>query len=484
MTLWTPPTSRRTLLRSMAAGAGGLAAGGLLAACGGSDLRATRDDGWRRYAGTTITFGGENAAPTAAIKADLASFTELTGIDVRIATFDITSWAQVAALDSASGSGQYDVIYADPWMSLPVLAPALRDLNEFLTDPELPQPELGLEDFHPMMLEVEGRFESSDALFTLPYDSPTLILHYRQDLFEKYHDQMVDTLGFDPTPGPDLTWDQYREIATFFNEHVEEVDYGLGLMARQHDALSCEFSNLLWAYGGEFFESGQDAALLGAVDPGASVLGNDAAQEAAAMLSSLKDIAHPASLSWDWDSTAAALRGGSIAMCTNWHENAAGNEAALPGKIGYAVLPTGPVRSASMFGGTGIGINKASQGDRQGAAWLFLVWATSPDVQLMGLKSAVGGGTPTRLSVYDMPEVEAAEQRPSDAPNMLAGPAALQAWEPEFRGLRPKIPMWQEVLVAYYTGLSQMLLEDRSPATAMQSIARSLDTITARGWKG
>jgi multiple sugar transport system substrate-binding protein len=477
-----PALSRRTLLRTLAAGTGAAGAAGALAGCGG-DLRGTRDDGWRRYAGTTITFGGENAAPTAAIKADIAAFTELTGIDVRIATFDITSWAQVASLDSASGSGQYDVIYADPWMSLPVLAPGLVDLREFLEDSSLPQPDPGLDDFHPMMLEVEGRFGEEDPLYTLPYDSPTLLLHYRQDLFEKYHDQMSDSLGFDPTPGPDLTWDQYRQVGAFFNEHVDEVDYGIGLMARQHDSLSCEFSNLLWAYGGDFFSGGEELGLVGAVDPGSCILGDDRAQEAAAMLAALHDVAHPASLSWDWDSTSAALRGGSIAMCTNWHENAAGNEASMPGKIGYAVMPTGPERSANMFGGTGIGINAASSGDRRGAAWLFLTWATSPEVQLRGLKSSVGGGTPTRLSVYDKPEVKAAQKRPSDAPNMLAGAAVKQAWEPEHRGLRPKIPMWQEALVAYYTGLSTMLVDGTSPTTAMPRIASAIDTITARGWK-
>ncbi len=478
-----PRVDRRRLLGSAVVGAGGLAAGGLLTGCGGEDLRATRDDRWRRYAGTTINFGGENTAPTAAIEANLRPFTELTGIDVRIATFDITSWAQVSALDSASGSAQYDVIYADSWMVLPPLARGMVDLREFLTDDSLPQPEGGLADFVPVMLEVEGRFDSPDALYTLPYDCPTLLLHYRRDLFEKYSDQMADALGFDPTPGPDLTWEQYRDIGAWFNDHVEEVDHGIGLMARQHDSLACDFSNVLWSYGGDLFDDGERLGLIGASDPGASILDSDAAQEAAALFLALADVAHPASLSWDWDASVAALRGGSIAMCANWHENVAGNEEAAPGLIDYALLPRGPSRRAHMFGGTGIGINGASRGDQRGAAWLFLTWATSPEVQLAGLRSSVGGGTPTRQSVYDLPEVVAAQQRPSDAPNMLAGPAVKQAWEPENIGLKPKIPMWQETLVAYYSGLSRMLADRQSPSAAMPALKASIDEIVARGWR-
>jgi hypothetical protein len=43
------------------------------------------------------------------------------------------------------------------------------------------------------------------------------------------------------------------------------------------------------------------------------------------------------------------------------------------------------------------------------------------------LKSKVGGGTPTRQSVYEMAEVKKAEEGPSDMPNMLAAKVALFA---------------------------------------------------------
>jgi multiple sugar transport system substrate-binding protein len=90
-------------------------------------------------------------------------------------------------------------------------------------------------------------------------------------------------------------------------------------------------------------------------------------------------------------------------MMPEWHEFAADFEhSSLGRKVGYSLLPTGPKRSAHNYGGTGVGINVAAPEKEQKAAWLFLVSATSPENQLADLKSKVGGGTPTRQSVYEI----------------------------------------------------------------------------------
>lgn len=175
---------RRRFLSTASMITGGVATGGLLSSCSSGDDEMPSGDGWRRFAGTTINFGSENSAPTAAIAANLEPFKKLTGIDVKIATFDITSLAQVISLDFASGAAQYDVVYMDPWMMLAPLAAGLADLREFVHDDSFPQPKHGLSDFIPMMLDVEARYESEKALYTLPYDAPTLLLHYRKDLFD------------------------------------------------------------------------------------------------------------------------------------------------------------------------------------------------------------------------------------------------------------------------------------------------------------
>ncbi|PRX43993.1 carbohydrate ABC transporter substrate-binding protein (CUT1 family) [Prauserella shujinwangii] len=475
---------RRTLLR----GAAGLAAfcglNAASAACGGRKdaVRIATDDRWRQFAGTTLNFISENTAPTAAIAANLRPFTELTGINVNIVTLELTALVQKVALDLAGGESQYHVIYADPYQVLAPYSKGLVDLRELAADSSLPGLEGGFADFIPTQLDAAGRFGGGDEIFALPYDCPTMVWQYRADLFAKHHDRMADDLGFDPTPGAERTWEEYFRIARWFNDNTDDVAYGTGHQAKQHDSLQCDFSNVLWAFGGDYFDHGDRLGRYGTVEPGDCRLDTDPAIEAAQFYRRLLSIADPSSRTWDWNGLAPALTSGRIAMCPNWHEYAAGNEQAMPGKFGYAPLPRGTARSANIYGGTGIAINGNTLPNERRAAWLFVNWATAPRTQLANLASDAGGGTPTRESVYALPEVRAAEQRPSDLPNILTAPAVRKAWQPENIGLRPKIPMWNECDTAIYTQLSKMLAGDLSPADAMRETTARINRITDRGW--
>jgi multiple sugar transport system substrate-binding protein len=397
---------------------------------------------------------------------------------------ELGALVQKIALDIGSGEGSYQIIYADPYQILAPYHEALVDLNDFNNDDNLPSVPKGLEDFIPTQLAAAGRFENEETLYALPYDCPTMIWMYRKDLFEKYGDQMSQDLGFDPMPSASSTWEQYYQIARWFNENVDEVPYGTGHQARQYDSLMCDFSNILWAYGGDYFEKGEEVGTLGTAEPGPSTLDRPEALEAAAFYKKLLEIAHPGSTSWDWNATDEAFRTGQVAMAPNWHEFTAVDqdpaESEIVGMIGYSPLPQGPVRAANMWGGTGVGINNRASTAEQKAAWLFLVWATSPDTMLMGMKSDVGGGTPTRTSLYELPEVEKAMEPPSSMPNLLTYDAVSEAWKPENIGLRPKIPPWNECDTAIYTEVSRMLAGQKSPEEAMKTAKLYFDEAQAR----
>ena len=220
------------------------------------------------------------------------------------------------------------------------------------------------------------------------------------------------------------------------------------------------------AYGGDYFENGPEIGKLGTTDPGPSTLDSPEAIEAAAFYKKLVGIAHPGSTSWDWNDLGEAFGAEQFAMCAEWHEFAAAWEVPpLKGNIGYAPLPRGPARSANHFGGTGIRVNKYAPEDQQKAAWLFVAWATSPEIQLMGLKSDVGGGTPTRSSLYELPEVKNNEAPRENMPNIITAPAVREAWEPQNIGLRPKVTSWNQCDTIIYTEVSQMLTADKSPET-------------------
>ena len=93
----------------------------------------------------------------------------------------------------------------------------------------------------------------------------------------------------------------------------------------------------------------------------------------------------------------------------------------------------------------------------------------------MDLKSSVGGGTPTRHSVYEMPEVKNNKNPLTTMPNIITAPAVLKAWEPQNIGLRPKIPSWNQCDTIIYSEVSKMLTAGKSPKDAMLDAKAQID---------
>ena len=305
-----------------------------------------------------------------------------------------------------------------------------------------------------------------------------MIWMYRTDIFTKYADQFKKDKGYDWTPGPNLTWDQYYEIADWIDKNVPktEVKYGTGQQAKQYDSLMCDFSNVLAANGGDYFAA-EHLGDIGTSKPGKCLLTSPEGIKSATFYKKLLGVADPASTSWDWSGLADAFAAGEVAMAPNWHEFASTLEdpakSKIAGKIGYAVLPKGDKRSANIYGGTGIAINADAPEKEQKAAWLFLLWATAPQTELMVLQSPQGGETPVRNSVYNLDVVKKGmtpgTPESKQMLNLLPMPATLKAWQTENVYMRPKIPQWLQVDTVVYTHLSNMLAGTEAPDAAMNN---------------
>ena len=267
--------SRRELLLRAGMGAAAVTVPGWLAGCGGSGGAAKFNPSageWRQFSGTTLNFISENTAPTSAIAANLKPFKKLTGIDVKISQLELSALVQKVALDLASGQGSYHVLYADPYQVLAPYHKGLADLNRFDADPSLPKVQ-DLSDFFPTQLDAAGRFVDRKKLYALPYDAPTLVWMYRKDILDANRERMQQDLGFDPMPSDDSTWEQFYATSKWIRDHKPNgVAYGSGHQAKQHDSLMNDFSNVLWAYGGDYFENGANVGRYGSDDPGDPLL--------------------------------------------------------------------------------------------------------------------------------------------------------------------------------------------------------------------
>jgi multiple sugar transport system substrate-binding protein len=482
-------TTRRTMLKLGVALTSAYTAAPLLGVRGAQDAAtptASDSAAWEQYKGQGIqlNFLSEDTPPTAAIINHVCEFQDLTGITVNITQTNLADVVTKVLLDFASQAGDIHIIYADPMQILAPLYGNFTDLRGFIADATLPALPNGLDDFDKMNLIGSGYMIDREKLLAIPYDAPTMILVYRSDIFENatYKDAFQKDKGYDWTPGPNITWEQYREIAEWINGKVAdgtitEQVAGTGHQAKQYDSLMCDFSNVLLAEGGNYFDN-PDYATWGTSTPGGAALETDEAKAAATLYKSILDQAAPGSLSWDWNGLAEAIAAGSIAMAPQWHEYASMFEDAtlstVAGKVKWALLPKGPSGSKNLWGGTGVAVNSYATPDEQRAAWMFINWATSPEIQKRLLME---GSTPTRTSVYQAPDVQALMQAGTNPlANVLS--LVLDSWKPDNIGLaQGKITTWVQVDEAIFTNLSKMLTNSMSPEEAMTAATADINSI-------
>jgi len=413
-------------------------------------------------AADTIRYIGENTPPTKALKSITDRFTEQTGIEVEYTLTPLLNYTEKLASDLTSGAGNFHALYVDPYNIGAPYFPELEPLNSYIEEHSY-----DMEDHIQIHIDACAKFKGDGTFHGLPYDCPTIMQAYRQDVFDEYGDQATDELGFEAEPNPEMTWEQYMEVARWINENVPDdmVSHGTGHMAKQHQSLANEFEMIQWGYGGTQLEGfdGKDPSVPEDASPAFT---SDASVQAAEFYQELvQDVAHPGSTTWNWTGLAQAFAQGKCAMMPMWHEFnglfADPESSVVPDKISWTLTPDGPGDQTvrSHYGGSSIGINSHATDAQKKAAWKFIEWTTSPEIQFELLKQA--GGTPTRQSVYDRSEVQEASQQQtaeSSLPNVV--PPVLEGWKLENVGQRPHHPDWLQLEQVIYTEGSKMVNGD------------------------
>ncbi len=452
------------------------------------DIMAPKGFDWYQFNGITLNFISENNVYATVLSKEADQFTKITGIKIKIHALDFDTMTEKINLDFISKTGKYQVVYVDPYQTLTRFASKLVDLNTFNSDPGLPHIPGGVEDFFQSQLDVDSYFLGRDKLYAIPFDSPTMILCYRKDILERYNYRFKDEKGYYIEPGSkDFTWERYYEAVDWINKNVpkSEVKYGAGHQAKQHNSLFCDFSNILAAYGGNYFTDA-DIGSIGAKKPSAPAITSPEGIKALEIYKKIIAISDPRSLSWDWLGAAEAFKSGDLVFMPNFNEYASMFENPLKsrvqGKVGYSLLPYGPSRSANIFGGSGIGVNSDAPLREQQAAWLFILWVTSPHTELFVFKHPEGGDVPLRKSVYEVPEIKQAMVEGSEGskkfPTLLPMQSVLEAWKTENTYQRPKVEGWPQLEKVITEELYKMITKDVKAEDTAGSIKKRIEEIT------
>lgn len=339
---------------------------------------------WQQYAGETITMLAFTNPFWSWCGNAIPQFEQLTGIKVKVLVLSESEFFDKQMVSLTSGSGEYDLTYLfSPyfvWQYTP--GGYLEDLNKYINDSRLTDLNwYNIDDFYPEMLAMG---EEKGKQFTLPYQVETCILHYRKDLFEK------GGIG-----APPKTLEELYEVA---KKLTTDKIYGFDNRgALGPGPMMTPITGIYYAYGAKDFDENTLKCLVNS-------------PESVYVLSLYAEILRECGpADWPtryWYERNADLQAGKTAMTTDCDlfvpifEDP--EQCAVAGKLAYAPPPGGPRGIMSSAGGFGWAIDSASK--HKDASWLFIEWATCPEVLL---ESSVSGTNmvPVRKSVWENPEL-------------------------------------------------------------------------------
>ncbi len=394
------------------------------------------------FEGTTITVGLVGEPRSDALDAFLDEFFELTGITVNLDIQPYSTLQERQAISLTQGQGAFDVVHVDTvWVGQYVENDWVVSAEPYIqqTDPGT----LELDDISGALLEMLGMWEGE--IYGLPFIQAVQGLYYRTDIFEEHGLEVPQT------------WEQLREVAAYVEENVEGV-HGVTWPGRRGVQLQCTWDQMLWSFGGDWFDEDFNATI-----------NTPESLAAVEYLQSLLPYSVPGVLAYDYAETLEAFAQGQAAMNIQW-ANAAPSLVGSPvdGNWNFTAVPgveqpDGSIFRAPTNGGWGLMV--AHDARNPDAAWEFIVWATTAEME----RNLAHSGQGARVSVLEDPELQA---------QYIEYPGMLEALETSVG--RPRIPEYSELADALEVALSEALSGTRTVEAAMNAANQQFEFILRR----
>jgi multiple sugar transport system substrate-binding protein len=432
----TGALSRRNLLRL----AGTAAGVGLLAGCDIGSSSSSSDAGKQ----------GKGEGKISALFMQQAAYSE---DDVRKMTADFqkanpkiqvepTFVAYEALHDkivAAAPAGTYDVVLID------VIWPAEFSTKKIVTE---------------VSGDVPGEWKSGmlgGALTTAKYQGKYYGVPWILDT--KYffsNTEMLQKAGVDAASLS--TWDGVLAAARALKSK-NVIEYPLLWSWKQAEALICDYTQLVGAFGGKFLS-----------DDGKSVAFNTGGGLKALefMKQTLDEkLTNPNSMESLEDDVRKVFSEGGAALALNWtYMYAAADDAKqskVAGKVAVAPTPTGPAGGPGCNGSMALCVTSGSR--NQKAAWSYVSYLTSKDTQNAYAKNSL----PCWKDSYD--DAKVVETNPKVVPVAKKGLANLIE--------RPQVPRYNEISQLLQAELQNALLGKKSPKQALDDAAGQAKSLVA-----
>ncbi len=393
-----------------------------------------------KYGGTEINLAFASHPSAEALKKITPEFEELTGIKVNWKLVQETQLKNDQLLDFQSNAGNYDLYMVDKfWLAEYAAKKVLYPLNDILNDPtQTPE----WYDFSDVLSYFsEGLTKSGDTYLGMPLVGETRFVGYRTDLFEKYGKK------------PPQTMDELMELAKFFNGKEPDL-YGIAMRAQKGIQCASGWMSLAYCFSDGFIDQ----------KTGESLMNDPRVLESLNFYVDLLKNAPPDVSTYTHEEAMGAFISGSTAM---WLDSTAlvpviqnPESSKIYDKVAFVPTPEGPLGRASDLGGWGISIPNTAKNKE--AAWAFLMFVTSKEKAIDLYKN---GGAPTRVSIFQNPELVA--ENPSLPSQMDALAAAYKLVERGLSWIPPHEKLGQILDIVGNYG-NQALIGEITPETACE----------------
>ncbi len=328
----------------------------------------------------------ESVPDTEYVKSLIPEFEKATGHKVNLEVVNYAEMHTKLVPQLVAGSGSYTAIVVDfYWVGEFTKAGWLQPLDErikkdgFDTSVYVPP-------MRDLVMQVDG------VTYMLPFYNYAMGMLYRKDLLE----DAANRQAFKTKTGMDLgvpkTWDEYLKQVEFF---TKDGNYGVVNQGLRPDPIAMEWSNYLFANGGEYHTADWKPTLN-------TPAGVAAIEQYANNIAKFGPTG-AASFSFD-EAFNVFAQGKAYSYITYNFFRPKVDDAAASAVVGKAEIMAVPGqeagKGASLNGAWGWAIPKSS--NNPDAAWEFIKWVESKDV---AVKRALQGGSPTRTDVFDDAEV-------------------------------------------------------------------------------
>ncbi|MFC4601089.1 ABC transporter substrate-binding protein [Cohnella hongkongensis] len=314
--------------------------------------------------GEKITFYAQYHPSIDALKPLIPEFEKEAGITVELNVLPYPQILDKQQVALTSGSDAIDVGMADPmYLSQWNNGGMLTDLGELIADKNVTNDDrLALDDFMPQALK---QMANGGVQFALPLYAETTELFYNKEMLDKAGVEVPQTL------------DELMLAAEKLHD-PKNGQYGIVMRGQRGNGLNIFiWTGIYRSFGGQF--------LAGDANDFDTPAGIQATKWYGDILTKYGP---PGASSIGWQEALDTFAQGKAAFMIDASTFAGTLEdktkSAVAGKVGYAPLPEGPNGTFPALAAWGMFIPENST--KKEAAWKFIQWALSPEVQL---KSAV-----------------------------------------------------------------------------------------------